>query len=234
MSRTFTVLLTIIIILILRLFPAHAGTVNLGGGFSGGEFSINVSSIKEQRFKTIYKQQYDFSCGSATLASLLAFHYDDVVDEFMVFKDMYDNGNQQKIQQNGFSLLDMKSYLSRRGYRSYGFKISLKQLEQAEIPAITIINNNGYMHFVIIKGSNENEVLVGDPAIGIKVYSKAEFEKMWNKQIVFVIQDKKNIASNYYQTQAEWKLRVKAHLGLAVDHSSLALFNMLQPSTIDF
>ena len=106
--------------------PALAGTVNLGGGFSGGDFSINISSIKELRFKTIYKQQYDFSCGSATLASLLSFHYDDVVDELMVFKDMYSNGDQPKIQQNGFSLLDMKHYLSRRGYNSNGFKISLK------------------------------------------------------------------------------------------------------------
>ena len=152
----------------------------------------------------------------------------------MVFKDMYANGNQQKIQQNGFSLLDMKLYLSRRGYRSNGFKISLEQLAKTEIPAITIINNKGYMHFVVIKGSDEHEVLVGDPAIGIKVYSRVEFEKMWNKQILFVIQDKKDIASNYHQTQAEWKLRVKANLGIAVDHSSLALFNMLQPSAIDF
>ncbi|MFT7007750.1 MAG: putative double-glycine peptidase [Colwellia sp.] len=232
MSRIFTVFLPLIVILL--ILPTHAGTVNLGGGFSGGEFSIKVSSIKEQRFKTIYKQQYDFSCGSATLASLLAFHYDDVVNEFMVFKDMYANGNQQKIQQNGFSLLDMKRYLSRRGYRSNGFKISLEQLAKTEIPAITIINNKGYMHFVVIKGSDEHEVLVGDPAIGIKVYSRVEFEKMWNKQILFVIQDKKDIASNYYQTQAEWKLRVKANLGMAVDHSSLALFNMLQPSAIDF
>ena len=232
MSRIFTVFLPLILLML--MLPTHAGTVNLGGGFSGGNFSINVSSIKEQRFKTIYKQQYDFSCGSATLASLLFFHYDDMVDEFMVFKEMYSNGNQQKIQQHGFSLLDMKHYLSRRGYRANGFKISLEQLAQAEIPAITIINNRGYMHFVIIKGSNEHEVLVGDPAIGIKVYSRAEFEKMWNKQILFVIQDKKDIASNHYQTQAGWKLRVKAHLGLAVDHSSLALFNVLQPSTIDF
>lgn len=232
MNRMFTVFLPIIVILL--ILPVHAGTVNLGGGFSGGNFSINVSSIKEQRFKTIYKQQYDFSCGSATLASLLAFHYDDVVNELMVFKDMYAKGNQQKIQQNGFSLLDMKLYLSRRGYRSNGFKISLEQLAKAEIPAITIINNKGYMHFVVIKGSDEHEVLVGDPAIGIKVYSRVEFDKMWNKQILFVIQDKKDIASNHYQTQAEWKLRVKAHLGIAVDHSSLALFNMLQPSAIDF
>ena len=228
------IIFTVILSLILLMPPAQAGTVNLGGGFSGGDFSINISSITELRFKTIYKQQYDFSCGSATLASLLSFHYDDVVDELMVFKDMYSNGDQPKIQQNGFSLLDMKHYLSRRGYNSNGFKISLNQLAKAEIPAITIINNKGYMHFVIIKGIDENEVLIGDPAVGIKVYSRSEFENVWNNRILFVIQDKKDIASNHYQSQAEWRLRVKSHLVLAVDHSSLALFNMLQPSAIDF
>ncbi|TMM44758.1 C39 family peptidase [Colwellia ponticola] len=231
MSKVLTIFLALALLLVT---PVHASRVNLGGGFSGGNFSIGVSSIKEQRFKTIYKQQYDFSCGSATLASLLSFHYDDVIDEFNVFKDMFSNGNQEKIQKHGFSLLDMKHYLSRRGYRSNGFKITLKQLAKAEIPAITIINNKGYMHFVIIKGSDEKEVLVGDPAIGIKVYSRAEFQKMWNNQILFVIQDKKDTASNHYQSQEEWKLRVKAHLGLAVDHSSLALFDMFKPSAIDF
>jgi len=230
MSRGFTVFLSLIILVL----PAFAGTVNLPGNISGGNFSITVSSIAEQRFKTIYKQKYDFSCGSAALASLLSFHYDDVVDEFSVFQNMFNQGDQEKIQEHGFSLLDMKLYLARRGYQSNGFRISLEQLAEAKIPAITIINNKGYMHFVIIKGSNEREVLVGDPAIGLKVIDKEEFKKMWNKQIVFVIQDKKEIASNYYQDQKEWKLRVKAQLGLAVDRSSLGLFNLLQPSKIDF
>ena len=81
MSKLSKLSLALLATLITLMFPVYAGTVNLGGGFSGGNFSINVSSIKEQRFKTIYKQQYDFSCGSATLASLLSFHYDDVVDE---------------------------------------------------------------------------------------------------------------------------------------------------------
>lgn len=220
--------------IVLIMLPCFAGTVNLNGSFSGGNYSIPVISIAEQRFRTIYKQQYDFSCGSATLASLLSFHYDDVVNEYDVFQDMFKHGDQDKIRQQGFSLLDMKLFLERRGYKSNGFEINLTQLAKAEIPAITIINNKGYLHFVIIKASNDTEILVGDPAIGLKIYDKEVFLKMWNKRIMFVIQDNKEIASNHYQDQSEWKLRVKAQLGLAVDHSSLSLFNMLQPPGIDF
>ena len=93
----------------------------------------------------------------------------------------------------------MKRYLDRRGYKANGFKINLHQLASAEVPAITIINNNGYLHFVIIKASNDKEVLVGDPALGLKVYSKDEFLKMWDQGILFVIQDKKEIASAHYK-----------------------------------
>lgn len=224
---------TLCMLLTLFIFSTHAGTVNIAG-VGGGNYSVEVPSIAELRFKTVYKQQYDFSCGSAALASLLSFHYDDVVSEYDVFQDMFDHGEQAKIQAEGFSLLDMKRYLARRGYKSNGFKISLKQLAAAEVPAITIINNNGYLHFVIIKGNNEKEVLVGDPAVGVKAISAQKFAKMWNKQIIFVIQDKKSLASRHYRSQSEWKLRVKAQLGLAVDHSSLGLFNILQPSAIDF
>lgn len=210
-------------------FPVMSGTV-----YFGGDFSVKVSSIVEQRFKTIYKQKYDFSCGSATLASLLSFHYDDEVIELNVFKDMYEHGDQDKIKHQGFSLLDMKHYLSRRGYRSNGFKINLEQLVQAQVPAITIINNNGYMHFVIIKGSNGNEVLVGDPAVGLKSIKINNFMEMWKNRILFVIQDKQQIAANHYKDKQKWEHHVRAQLGLAIDHSSLGLFNVLQPSSIDF
>ena len=140
--------------LILLVFAPsiYAGDVFLSNVLPGGAYQIPVKSFVELRFKTVYKQRYDFSCGSAALASLLTFHYDDKVDEQGVFKDMYAAGDKEKIHKQGFSLLDMKIYLDQRGYRSNGFKISLDQLIKAEVPAITIINNNGYFHFIIIKG----------------------------------------------------------------------------------
>ncbi|MFT6897196.1 MAG: putative double-glycine peptidase [Paraglaciecola sp.] len=209
--------------------PAMSGTV-----YFGGDYSVKVLSIAEQRFKTIYKQKYDFSCGSATLASLLSFHYDDEVSELSVFKDMYEHGDKDKITHQGFSLLDMKQYLTRRGYKSNGFKINLEQLARAKTPAITIINNNGYLHFVIIKGTNGKDVLVGDPAVGLKSIKSKDFMELWGSRILFIIQDKQQIAANHFNNPEDWDHQVKAPLGLAIDHSSLGLFNVLQPSSIDF
>ena len=211
-----------------------AGGGNFNGTAGGGNFHIPITSFKGRRFKTVYKQQYDFSCGSSALASLLSFHYEDIVNEQSVFKDMYENGNQNTIQKKGFSLLDMKLYLNRRGYRSDGFKINLDQLIDANVPAITIIDNKGYLHFIIIKGITKKEVLVGDPAVGVKVIPREKFEEMWGRRILFFIYDKQDIAGNHFQNKSEWDVIVKANLKAVVNRSSLASFNLLQPIVNDF
>ncbi|MGJ0489763.1 C39 family peptidase [Methylobacter sp.] len=226
-------LIVICAFFMLPALSSYAGSIDFNGIAGAGNYNIPVKSFVERRFKTIYKQQYDFSCGSATLASLLTYHYDDIVDEQSVFNDMYKNGNQQLIQKKGFSLLDMKFYLERRGYQADGYKINLDQLIAAKAPAITIINNKGYLHFVIIKGLNEQDVLVGDPAVGLKTIPRDEFEEMWGKRILFLIRNKQS-EDAHFQDQEEWALRSKAPLGTAVDRSSLSEFNLLQPGRWDF
>lgn len=208
--------------------------LDLNGIAGGGNFQLAITSFKGRQFKTIYKQQYDFSCGSSALASILSFHYEDTVSEQSVFKDMYKNGNQKKIKKKGFSLLDMKFYLERRGYRSDGFKINLDQLVKANVPAITIINNKGYMHFIIIKGVSDRKILVGDPAVGVKSIPRDKFERMWGNRILFLIYDKQNVAANHFQDQSEWDVIVKAQLDTVLVRSSLSAFNLLQPIVNDF
>lgn len=205
-----------------------------GGASAPGIYAIPVTSFAERRFSTVYKQQYDFSCGSAALASLLTFHYEDPVDEREVFADMWEHGDKQKIQQQGFSLLDMKNYLARRGYSSDGFKIELEQLAAADVPAITIINNNGYLHFVIIKGLDQNRALIGDPAQGVKTLDLETFRDLWGHRILFLIRDRKTVAGSHFNDSREWGMSPRASLGHGLDSESLANFNLLQPSTWDF
>ena len=214
-------------------WTSTAFAVELIGIAGGGNFNVQGKSFAERRFSTVYRQQFDFSCGSAALASLLTFHYDDTVDEQSVFVDMFQHGNQQKIKKEGFSMLDMKLYLERRGYPSDGFKINLDQLHSTGSPAITIINDKGYMHFVIIKGVNTQKVLIGDPAQGVKVIARHDFEEMWGNRILFLIHGNLDPEVSYEQTRQEWAKRL-APLGEAVDRESLGVFNVLRPGPWDF
>lgn len=186
---------------------AQAGSLALPGEI-GGAFSVPTTSMKEARFKSTLRQQYDFSCGSAAVATLLTYQYGHRVSEEDVFKVMYEQGDRAKIQREGFSLLDMKMYLERLGYTADGFQAPLEQLAAANTPAIVLIKENGYNHFVVVKGIRDSRVLIGDPAMGTKVMSRADFESQWTNRILFVIHNRMEIAR--FNREDDWRVRPKA------------------------
>src|SRR5690606_29731157 len=96
---------------------AYASSASVSVPYSGN-YSIRLTSLKEARFKTTVAQQYDFSCGSAATATLLTYQYGHPVSEADVFRQMYAHGDQAKIRQQGFSLLDMRRYLGSLGYEA--------------------------------------------------------------------------------------------------------------------
>jgi hypothetical protein len=212
--------------------PAHAGTVMVFGA-SGGDFSVKVISQKEARFKTTLKQQYDFSCGSATLATLLTFHYQESISEEEIFKAMYDAGDQDKIKKYGFSLLDIKNYLKERGYQSDGFRISLDKLKGVGIPAIALINHKGYKHFVVVKGVTATEILLGDPSNGVRRMPRPQFESMWNG-LLFLIRDKEEVAKHSFNQENEWNIIPRSPLGLALGRQELSNITWMLPGQNDF
>ena len=217
---------------LVAMLSAMAGPMVLPGG--AGIYTIGVTSFREAKFKTVYEQQYDYSCGSAALASLLTYHYDNDVSEQAVFKEMYEKGDQEKIRQRGVSLLDMKRYADSHGFKADGFRIDLDKLLEVGVPAITLIKTQGYMHFVVIKGISDEEVLVGDPSLGVKAMSRNEFESMWESRLLLIIHNKLDVARENFNAVPEWKLTARAPLGMAVSRESLADFNLMLPARSDF
>jgi predicted double-glycine peptidase len=82
---------------------------------AGGYYRTTVVSYRDMPFRTVVRQQYDFSCGSAAVATLLRYHYGRDVDEATIFQAMYVIGNKGAIQKKGFSLADIRSTWRPRG-----------------------------------------------------------------------------------------------------------------------
>lgn len=207
---------------------AMAGSVWIPG--YEGSSNVAIQSVQERRFERIVRQQYDFSCGSAALATLLTFHYDDPTPEQTAFKYMYERGDQAKIAQVGFSLLDMKNYLQEEGYEADGYKAPLETLAEAKVPAIALVSVKGYRHFVVVKGLEGDKVLVGDPALGLRKLPRAEFDEMWSNGILFIIRNKVDTGQRNFNMAAEWSLIPRAPLGLALPPSDLAELTVFLPS----
>jgi predicted double-glycine peptidase len=198
---------------------AFAGSVMVPG--IGGDVRVNVTSFENRRFETVMRQQYDFSCGSAAVASLLSFHYQDPVTEHDVFVEMFALADEQKVRRDGFSMLDMKRYLEARGYQADGFRMPLTGLkEKVRLPMIVLLNINGFRHFVLIKGISDDEVLVGDPARGLKVYSYSKFSEYWNGT-AFVIRSHLEQGRGGFLGEGRWPQVARAPIQKGLSGPSL-------------
>jgi uncharacterized protein len=174
---------------------------------AGGTFSVPVASMKDLRYRNTLRQKYDFSCGSAALATLLTHHYGHPVGEQTVFQEMYERGDRAKIRKEGFSLLDMKAYLEAHGYEADGFVADVSKLVLAGVPAIALVKESGYFHFVVIKGLRYGRVLIGDPSAGTRAIPLRQFKEIWVNQILFVIRNKIELAS--FNADADWRVAPK-------------------------
>ena len=191
-----------------------------------GDYRMQVTSLRDMPFRTVVRQQYDYSCGSAALATLLRHHYGRTVDEAQVFKAMYARGDQTKIRQVGFSLLDMKGYLKDIGLNSDGYRETLADLQTSDAPAIAVINVGNYRHFVVVKGVQAGRILIGDPAQGIKTYTLQDFAKIWNG-VLFVIH-RDDEAGAFNRTE-EWGLAPRAPSAPLSDSTLATLTRELSP-----
>jgi predicted double-glycine peptidase len=199
--------------------PAGAQSAYLPS-MGGGDVSLPVTSIRQARLAGTLIQQYDFSCGSAAVATLLSHHYGYPVSESTVFEYMYNNGDQQKIQREGFSLLDMKRFLQAQGFEADGFEQPLDKLAEARAPAIVLINENGYQHFVVVKGLRGDRVLIGDPATGTRAVSRQAFEASWPNGLLFVIHNR--MESARFNLVADWRAAPQAPLAAGISRDGLA------------
>jgi len=206
-----------------------AGLVVGGDGADSGNllvtgartFNVPVVSMAESGFQTVVRQEYDFSCGAAAVATLLTHHYGYPTPEKKVFEGMIRMGDKEKIEREGFSMLEMKAYLASLGVKSQGFEADTGQMAEVGLPGIVLVNINGYMHFVVVKGISKREVLVGDPALGIKNYDRQEFDQLRVSNVALYIADAIEQGTEAFNKAEEWALIGRAPLTASVRHDQL-------------
>lgn len=206
--------------------PARAAALQISSGIAGlpgVSPTLKVQSFQAQRFSAVIPQHFDYSCGSAALATLLTYSYDLPVRELPVFTSMVLHGNRALIQKYGFSLLDMKNYLQRHHLASAGFRAPIAKLEEVGVPAIVLINENGYRHFVVITGARDGRVLLADPAVGMRSERVSRFLHQWSG-IFFLILNRPAVAKANFNLKRNWATSPLAPLSLSrfmVDFATL-------------
>ncbi|MGH8615576.1 MAG: C39 family peptidase [Gammaproteobacteria bacterium] len=164
-----------------------------------GDWSIPTSAketkrhtLKELRDLYVVKQQLDYSCGAAALATLMVYYYGentsekeilDLLDTRLATMTEEERARKKRI---GFSLLDLKVVAQQKGFRAAGFKLTVDQLPQLLAPVIVYVEPFGYHHFAVLRGVAGDRVYLADPGRGNLRMSIERFLDEW-AGLVFVL-----------------------------------------------
>lgn len=139
-----------------------------------------MRSLLEKRQQNVVMQQWDNSCGAAALATVLTYEKGFPVTEKQVAQGMLGHTDPGRVRERGgFSLLDMKRYAARIGFRAEGYAdMSLQDLA-ANLPAIVPVRTRSYDHFVVVRKIEHGRVHIADPGFGNYSLPTSRFTADW-------------------------------------------------------
>ena len=172
--------------------PGQAATVDIG---AGQRIVAPLKSWKDLRDENLVVQRFDYSCGSAALATLMSYGYGRPIGEREILAAVFETltGDQETARRiKGLSLLDLQRVAEANGFSAQGFKIKPDQLSALKGPVIVFISPGGYDHFAVLKGVRGDRVYLADPSRGNLREPAYRFLDSWlgddGKGIIFAIQ----------------------------------------------
>ncbi len=155
---------------LLAASPAPAGEALLTTSTLNGH--VPIRSWKAIRDNRVVKQDLDYSCGAASLATVLREFYGVEVTEQAIIDRMEKDG--------AASFADLAEVAKTYGFDARGVALSFDKLRTLKIPAIAYLHHRGDDHFSVIRGiGQDGRVWLGDPSWGNRQFSRHRFLQMW-------------------------------------------------------
>jgi len=125
-------------------------------------------------------RQYDrVDCGPASLLSVLRFHGGDTgLPRIRAWSGT---------DANGTSLLGLHRAAGTLGFEARGATGDYDALRKERLPCIAHVVHEGAQHYVVVYEVRADRVKVGDPALGLRWLTRADFEHMWSQRAVLLL-----------------------------------------------
>lgn len=185
-----------------RILAALAAAA-LASSASAGSFEVRpgrrvevpVRSWRALRDEGVVRQAFDYSCGSAALATLLSRPGAPVAEQSILMEvlSVLPEAEMGRTLESGLTLLDLKRAAERRGHRADGFRVEPRLLPKLSRPVIVFIRPRGYEHFAVLRGVRGDRVHLADPARGNVRMPAWRFLEMWSddegRGVIFVVEN---------------------------------------------
>jgi len=141
-----------------------------------------VTSLKALKEQNLVMQRYDYSCGAASLATLMTFYFNDNISEIQLLDYIKESFNKQefaRVERDGLSFLELEKISRSLGYQSASVRLKFPALLQLSGPVIVYLQTKQNRHFVVLRGVKGDTIFLADPSRGNIRVSIEDFKQEW-------------------------------------------------------
>ena len=141
------------------------------------------ASYLARRFEATIPQGLDFTCGAASIATLLTFYWNDPTSEDQALDQLRRAYSVEELKaraKEGLSFNDMILIAEGLGYSATGAKIPASELAKLDGPVIVHLEKAVINHFVVLRKSGDGVYYVSDPTFGQLAMNAGEFERQYS------------------------------------------------------
>lgn len=148
--------------------------------------AVDVKSWIKIKNQHLTRQNHDYSCGSASLSTILTHYYKqditekEILDAVMNMKGLTENSSLEEYKKaNGLSFLDLSIFAFSKGFRAIGLALDMESLKKLKIPVILYVKIRNSEHFSVLKGMDEKYAYLADPSFGNTKIKLSKFKEMF-------------------------------------------------------
>jgi ABC-type bacteriocin/lantibiotic exporter with double-glycine peptidase domain len=163
---------------------------------NGKMMLIKLKNIIHSKYPVV-RQYEKTDCGPAALLAVLKYHGGN--DHLVHVRELC------RTTMEGTTMLDMVFAAEKLGFKAQGARGDYESLVKEKLPCIAhVIVDNRLQHFMVVYKMYKNKITLGDPAKGLVVLTRDEFETIWKSKIVLLLKPGSKLYHRAPQSRIIW------------------------------
>jgi predicted double-glycine peptidase len=155
----------------------------------GVAYARPIESYRAAKFKNLVKQKLEFSCGAASLATILTYYWGRPTQEAEILElvePRYTGALREELKNEGMSADDIAYAAVRLKFQAVPLAVAPQELKNLKAPVIIHTKRGKLEHFSVLKYVDNGRYLLADSIVGNRILNEKEFNIQYSGFIIVV------------------------------------------------
>lgn len=153
-------------------------------------------SFITRRFDGVVGQTADFTCGAASIATILTYYWKRPTGEIEVLdliRSRYTDEQWKSREGNGVSFDDMIFAAKKLGFQADGAELPIEDLPKLAAPVILHLDKGKFQHFSVLRKAHSDVFYMADSIVGQTVLTQADLRSYYTGKALAIAKRKADL-----------------------------------------